>query len=107
MTTFSSTEDLEGARFVDANLRAVRFVECDLSGVVMRGVELGNAYLPLGGPLAKLVTASCAWTGLARIAQADANAANARGTMDDDARMPAPECGIRKPTSDEGGEPAL
>jgi hypothetical protein len=43
MATFSRTDDLEGAKFVDANLRGVRFVECDLSGVVMRGVELGNA----------------------------------------------------------------
>jgi hypothetical protein len=43
MATFSSSDDLEGARFVDANLRGARFVECDLSGVVMRGVELGNA----------------------------------------------------------------
>ena len=68
----------------------------------------GNAACyALGGPLAKLVTASCAWTGLARIAQADANAANARGRMDHDACMPAPERGIRKPPSDEGGEPAL
>lgn len=32
--------DLSGTRFVGANLRGARFVESDLTGVVMRGVEV-------------------------------------------------------------------
>jgi hypothetical protein len=40
MTTFSRSDDLRGARFVDVDLRGARFVGADLSGVVMRGVEL-------------------------------------------------------------------
>lgn len=39
MATFSGSDDLEGAEFVGANLRRARFVESDLSGAVMRGVE--------------------------------------------------------------------
>ena len=40
MVTFTRAEDLQGAEFVGANLRGARFVEADLSTVVMRGVEV-------------------------------------------------------------------
>ena len=40
MVTFARAEDLQGAEFVGANLRGARFVEADLSTVVMRGVEV-------------------------------------------------------------------
>ena len=43
MATFTGSDDLQGAEFVDANLRGARFVRTDLSGVVMRGVELQKA----------------------------------------------------------------
>jgi hypothetical protein len=39
MVTFSTSDDLQGAEFVGANLRGARFVRSDLSGVVMRGVD--------------------------------------------------------------------
>jgi hypothetical protein len=39
MAKFTRSDDLKGAEFVGANLRGARFVESDLSGVVMRGVE--------------------------------------------------------------------
>jgi hypothetical protein len=39
MATFGQSDDLQGAQFLDANLRGARFVGADLSGVVMRGVE--------------------------------------------------------------------
>ena len=39
MATFDQSDDLQGAEFVQTNLRDARFVEADLSGVVMRGVE--------------------------------------------------------------------
>ena len=40
MVTFTRADDLQGAEFVGANLRGARFVEADLSTVVMRGVEV-------------------------------------------------------------------
>jgi len=40
MATFTRSDDLQGAQFVEANLRGARFVRSDLSGVVMRGVEV-------------------------------------------------------------------
>lgn len=40
MASFSNDDDLQGARFSGVNLRGARFVESDLSGVVMRGVEV-------------------------------------------------------------------
>jgi hypothetical protein len=43
MATFTRSDDLEGAEFVDANLRGARFVRADLSGVVMRGVDVKAA----------------------------------------------------------------
>jgi hypothetical protein len=43
MTTFSESDDLQGAEFVDVNLRGARFVGADLSGVVMRRVEVAAA----------------------------------------------------------------
>jgi DinB superfamily/Pentapeptide repeats (8 copies) len=54
MTTFGDSDDLQGARFVGANLRGARFAESDLSGVVMRGVEMAQVdidapWLPHGG----------------------------------------------------------
>jgi hypothetical protein len=39
-TTFGRADDLAGAEFVGVNLRGARFVESDLSGVVMRGVDV-------------------------------------------------------------------
>src|SRR5829696_9248413 len=42
-TTFTRSDDLHGAEFVDADLRDARFVGADLSGVVMRGVEVRGA----------------------------------------------------------------
>lgn len=38
MPNFSRSDDLQGAEFVDTNLRGARFVGSDLSGAVMRGV---------------------------------------------------------------------
>jgi len=43
MTTFTRSDDLRGAEFVDADLRGARFVGADLSGVVMRGVNVDGA----------------------------------------------------------------
>ena len=37
MVSFSRSDDLAGAEFVGVNLRGARFVESDLSGVVIRG----------------------------------------------------------------------
>ncbi|KQR12131.1 DinB family protein [Cellulomonas sp. Leaf334] len=42
MAAFTRSDDLQGATFVGANLRGARFVESDLSGVVMRGVEVAD-----------------------------------------------------------------
>jgi hypothetical protein len=42
-TTFTRSDDLSGAEFVDVDLRGARFVGADLSGVVMRGVEVREA----------------------------------------------------------------
>ena len=36
MATFTRSDDLRGAQFVDTNLSGARFVRADLSGVVMR-----------------------------------------------------------------------
>jgi len=43
MATFTRSDELQGAEFVDANLRGARFVGADLSGVVMRGVHVDRA----------------------------------------------------------------
>jgi hypothetical protein len=43
MATFTSSDDLQGAEFVDANLRGARFRRTDLSGVVMRAVDARGA----------------------------------------------------------------
>ncbi|MFI7068236.1 DinB family protein [Kribbella sp. NPDC050124] len=40
MARFGAADELRGAEFVGVNLRGARFVESDLSGVVMRGVEV-------------------------------------------------------------------
>lgn len=42
MVTFNQSDDLKGAEFTFANLSGARFVESDLSGVVMRGVEVAQ-----------------------------------------------------------------
>lgn len=42
MATFTGS-DLQGAEFVDVNLQRARFVRSDLSGVVMRGVDVLEA----------------------------------------------------------------
>jgi DinB superfamily/Pentapeptide repeats (8 copies) len=43
MVTFSGSDDLRGAEFVDADLRGARFVRSGLSGVVMRAVDVRGA----------------------------------------------------------------
>jgi hypothetical protein len=43
MARFGESDDLAGAEFVGANLRGARFIESDLSGVVMRGIDLQGA----------------------------------------------------------------
>ena len=43
MATFSGSDDLQRAEFVDTNLCGARFVGADLSEVVMRGVEMRDA----------------------------------------------------------------
>jgi DinB superfamily/Pentapeptide repeats (8 copies) len=40
---FTRSDDLQGAEFIDADLRRARFVGADLSGVVMRGVQVEGA----------------------------------------------------------------
>ncbi|WP_427887030.1 DinB family protein [Kribbella sp. GL6] len=42
MAKFGQSDDLRGAEFADANLKGSRFVECDLTDVVMRGVDIGG-----------------------------------------------------------------
>lgn len=42
MATFGRSDDLREARFVDVSLRGARFLEADLTGVVMRGVDARN-----------------------------------------------------------------
>ncbi|GAA5035027.1 DinB family protein [Terrabacter aeriphilus] len=42
MARFTPSDDLQGAEFVDVNLRGARFVGADLGDVVMRGVEVGG-----------------------------------------------------------------
>jgi len=42
MASFSRSDDLRAAEFLDVDLRDARFVGADLSGVVMRGVEMRN-----------------------------------------------------------------
>jgi hypothetical protein len=43
MATFSQSDDLRKAGFRGVNLRGARFVESDLSGVVMRGVDIAGS----------------------------------------------------------------
>ena len=43
MATFTQSDALQGAKFVEADLRGARFLGADLSGVVMRGVEVAGA----------------------------------------------------------------
>jgi hypothetical protein len=43
MAKFGQSDDLQEAEFFEANLRGARFVESDLSGVVMRGVDIQGA----------------------------------------------------------------
>jgi hypothetical protein len=43
MATFTGSDDLRGAEFVDADLRGARFVRSDLSGVVMREAQVDGA----------------------------------------------------------------
>lgn len=54
MVRFTRSDELQGAAFVGVDLRGARFVESDLSDVVMRGVELRDAdldapWLPFAG----------------------------------------------------------
>lgn len=43
MTSFTQSDDLEGAEFVDVNARGARFTRSDLSKAVMRAVEINGA----------------------------------------------------------------
>jgi uncharacterized protein YjbI with pentapeptide repeats len=43
MATFTRSDDLRGAEFVDTDLHGARFVRADLSGVVMRAVDVQDA----------------------------------------------------------------
>jgi hypothetical protein len=43
MAAFTSSDDLQGARFVETDLKGARFVGADLSRVVMRGVQVEEA----------------------------------------------------------------
>lgn len=43
MPTFTRSDDLQDAEFINVNLRGARFIETDLSDVVMRGVEMRDA----------------------------------------------------------------
>ncbi len=43
VATFTRSDELPGAKFVETDLRGARFVGADLSGVVMRGVEVAEA----------------------------------------------------------------
>ena len=43
MASFTRSDELQGAEFVDADLRRARFVRADLSGAVMRGVQVSGA----------------------------------------------------------------
>ena len=43
MTSFTGSDDLRGEEFVDTDLSRARFVGADLSGVVMRGVQVDGA----------------------------------------------------------------
>ena len=43
MTSFTGSDDLTRATFTDVELSGARFVGCDLSGVVMRGVQVEGA----------------------------------------------------------------
>lgn len=43
MATFTGSDDLQGAQFLDANLQGAQFVRSDLSGAVMRGVDVAGA----------------------------------------------------------------
>jgi hypothetical protein len=43
MATFTGSDDLQGAQFLDANLQGAQFLRSDLSGAVMRGVDVAGA----------------------------------------------------------------
>jgi hypothetical protein len=43
MATFTPSDDLRGAEFIDTDLTGARFIGADLSGVVMRGVQVEAA----------------------------------------------------------------
>ncbi len=43
MATFTGSDELRGAEFIDADLRGARFVRANLTGVVMRGVDVAGA----------------------------------------------------------------
>ena len=43
MATFTRSDELKGAEFVDADLRGTRFVGAELSSVVMRRAEEARA----------------------------------------------------------------
>lgn len=59
MTTFTASDDLQGAEFVDTDLSGTRFVGADLSGAVLRGVQVDGAEIDapwlLSGDAALLV----------------------------------------------------
>lgn len=63
MPVFTPSDDMQGAKFVGVNLRDARFVRADLSGVVMRGVDVqGRTLTPLGSWVAIVPCSSTAST---------------------------------------------
>ena len=63
MATFTGSDDLQGAEFIDANLHGARFRRADLSGVVMRAVDVrGRTSMHRGSSGARASCASTAWT---------------------------------------------
>ena len=58
--TFTRSDDLRGAEFIDADLRGARFVGADVSGVVMRGSRCKARTSTRRG--SSTATASCAST---------------------------------------------
>lgn len=66
MATFTGSDDLRGAHFLDADLSGARFVGADLSGVRMRGVQVSvDGEWSFAQTLRHLVLATDAWVGRA------------------------------------------
>jgi hypothetical protein len=42
MAKFGSSDELQGAEFIEVNLKGARFIECDLTDMVIRGVDING-----------------------------------------------------------------